>query len=91
MSKSLNLFEFKLRALTLDWIIDIHFRLQLKDETLYLFFQYFDEYCRANEVEKSNLRKIALTCLWIASKFEERNALRSSMFANITNGLITKS
>lgn len=32
----------KLRTLTIDWIVDIHNRLKLKDETLFLFFQYFD-------------------------------------------------
>ena len=74
---------------TLDWIIDVHRKLKLCDETLFLFFQYFDEYCSKSGGHDLNLRLVAMTCLWIASKFEEVRCPPVASFSKISEGVMS--
>jgi len=61
----------RMRGIILDWICDVHTKLHLQSETLYLAINYFDRYTSKEKTTKSCLQLIAITALFLASKYEE--------------------
>lgn len=61
----------KMRAVLLDWIIDVHLKFKLQSETLFLTVSLIDRYLSLKYIESSRLQLLGVTCLWIACKYEE--------------------
>ena len=59
------------RALLSDWIVKVHDKLNLKEETLYLTFNIIDRYFDKLSLKKDRVQLVGLTALMIASKYEE--------------------
>ena len=59
-----------MRAILIDWLVDVHNQFQLKDETLSLAIRLLDDYlATTDDVNKKTLQLIGITCLWMASKY----------------------
>ena len=72
------------RAILIDWIVSIHGKLRLKEETLYLAVNYTDRFIRKAHPTKHQLQLIGLTCLIIASKYEEIYLPQMTLFLTAT-------
>ena len=61
----------KMRAILIDWLIEVHMKFKLVPETLYLTVNIIDRYCSKNPVPRSKLQLVGVTALLIACKDEE--------------------
>ena len=61
----------RMRATLVDWLVTVHLKFKLVPETLYLTVNLIDRYLSAKEVERPKLQLVGVTCLLIASKYEE--------------------
>mmetsp|Transcript_35895 Transcript_35895/g.83731 ORF Transcript_35895/g.83731 Transcript_35895/m.83731 type:complete len:337 (-) Transcript_35895:178-1188(-) len=61
----------KMRAILVDWLVEIHSKFKLIPETLYLCVNLIDRFLRDNLVVRQSLQLVGVTCLLIASKYEE--------------------
>ncbi|CCC67315.1 hypothetical protein NCAS_0A07570 [Naumovozyma castellii] len=63
--------NLKMRALIFDFIMYCHTRLNLSSSTLFLTFNILDVYASKFIVKSCNYQLLALTALWISSKYWE--------------------
>ena len=78
LSRDVNMFnnhpglQPRMRAILLDWIIEVCEVYKLHRETYYLTIDYLDRYltCK-NNISKNQLQLIGITCLFIASKVRQ--------------------
>jgi len=61
----------KMRAILVDWLVEVHLRFKLVPETLYLCVSLIDRYLSKREVSRTKLQLVGVTCMFIASKYEE--------------------
>ena len=59
-----------MRAILVDWLIEVQENFELFHETLYLAVQLTDHYLSISEVRREYLQLVGATCMLIASKFE---------------------
>jgi cyclin B len=61
-----------MRTILVDWLCEVHHKLKLKAETLYLTVNIVDRYlAKKTNVARSKLQLVGTTALLIASKYEE--------------------
>lgn len=68
----------------IDWLVDVHLSFKLKDETLQLAIIYLEEYQSQRFIDKDNYQLVGITCLWIASKYEEIYPPHLKKFVEVT-------
>ena len=61
----------RMRAILVDWLVEVHLKFKLVPETLYLTINLIDRYLDMTEVSRPKLQLVGVTCLLIASKYEE--------------------
>ncbi|CAD7968299.1 unnamed protein product [Amoebophrya sp. A25] len=61
----------KMRAILVDWLVEVHQKFKLMSETLYLTVHLLDQYLQKVPVRRAKLQQVGVTCLFIASKYEE--------------------
>ncbi|XP_047059572.1 cyclin-B1-3-like [Lolium rigidum] len=61
----------RMRAILIDWIIEVHHRLILMPETLYLTVYIIDQYLSMKNVLRKDLQLIGVSAMLIACKYEE--------------------
>ncbi|XP_040301536.1 cyclin-P [Herpailurus yagouaroundi] len=61
----------EMRALVVDWLIQVHEYLGLAGDTLYLAVHLLDSYLRAGRVRLHRLQLLGVACLFVACKMEE--------------------
>lgn len=61
----------KMRAILIDWLVEVHMKFRLVPETLYLCVNIIDRYCKLVQVRRSKLQLVGVTALLIACKYEE--------------------
>lgn len=79
-----------MRAVLLDWLIDVHNKFQLLPETLHLTVNIIDRFLDLKHVTKQKLQLIGVTALLLSSKYEEIMCPDVNEFAQITAGAYTK-
>jgi G2/mitotic-specific cyclin-B, other len=60
-----------MRAILIDWIVDVHGKFKLKQETLFLTVNIIDRYISCKQVLRSKLQLFGVAALMIACKYEE--------------------
>ncbi|SSD60856.1 uncharacterized protein SCODWIG_02617 [Saccharomycodes ludwigii] len=60
-----------LRAVLVDWLIQVHQSFKLFPETLFLAINIMDRFMSLKKISLSKLQLVAITSLFIAAKFEE--------------------
>lgn len=82
----------KMRTILIDWLIQVHQRFSLLQETLYLTVAILDRFLqdRLLAVKRKKLQLVGVTCMWIASKYEEMYAPEISDFVYITDNAYTQ-
>ncbi|WVZ71544.1 hypothetical protein U9M48_020119 [Paspalum notatum var. saurae] len=61
----------RMRAILIDWIIEVQHRLVLMPETLYLTVYIIDKYLSMESVPRKELQLVGISAMLIASKYEE--------------------
>lgn len=61
----------KMRAILIDWLVEVHLKFKLKPETLYLTVNILDRYLEKEPVSRKKLQLLGVTALLLASKYEE--------------------
>ena len=61
----------KMRAILIDWLVEVHMKFRLNPNTLYLCVNIIDRYCSQKEVKRSKLQLVGVTALLVACKHEE--------------------
>jgi len=80
----------KMRAILIDWLIEVHMKYRLRPETLHLTVNIIDRYLSRVQVLRRNLQLLGVVAMFIASKFEEIDPPRLSDFVYITDSTYTR-
>lgn len=80
----------KMRAVLVDWLIQVHLKFHLLQETLYLCVQIIDAYLQAEDVSKMQLQLVGVTAMFLASKYEEMYVPTIEDFVYMTDNTYTK-
>lgn len=80
----------RMRAILLDWLIEVCDVYKLHRETYYLAVDYLDRFLSAkkesSKTPKTRLQLIGITCLFVAAKVEEIYPPKIGEFAYVTDG-----
>ena len=80
-----------MRSVLIDWLIQVHLKFHLLQETLYLCVQIIDAYLEAQDVPKMQLQLVGVTALFLAAKYEEMYVPAIEDFVYMTDNTYTKS
>ncbi|CCC67719.1 hypothetical protein NCAS_0A11610 [Naumovozyma castellii] len=80
-----------MRAILVDWLVEVHEKFQCYPETLFLSINIMDRFLSKNKVSTNKLQLLAVTSLFIAAKFEEVRLPKLADYAYITDGAASKS
>ncbi|KAK7389535.1 hypothetical protein VNO78_24666 [Psophocarpus tetragonolobus] len=79
-----------MRGILVDWLVEVSEEYTLFTDTLYLTVYLIDCFLSKNYIERQRLQLLGITCMLIASKYEEINAPRIEDFCFITDNTYTK-
>lgn len=74
--------EWRFRGILADWLIQVHARLRLFPETLYLAMNVLDRFLSARTVSLAKLQLAGMACMMIAAKYEEVIVISPARFCN---------
>lgn len=80
----------KMRAILIDWLIEVHHKFKLLPETLFLTVNLIDRYLSIQPIARQKLQLVGVTSMLIASKYEEIYAPEVKDFVYITDKAYTK-
>ncbi|KAK1575121.1 hypothetical protein Q3G72_002822 [Acer saccharum] len=60
-----------MRGILINWLIEVHFKFELMQETLYLMVTLLDRYLSQVQIKKNEMQLVGLTALLLASKYED--------------------
>merc|ERR1712141_383323 len=83
----------KMRAVLVDWLIQVHQQFNLLQETLYLTVAILDRFLQdhASKIERKQLQLVGVASMFIAAKYEEMYAPEIGDFVYITDRAYTES
>jgi len=78
----------EMRAILVDWLVEVHLEYGMKRETLFLAVSILDRYMcsTASPIPRERLQLCGITALLIAAKFEEIEPLDVRIAAELTDG-----
>ncbi|KAM3129512.1 cell division [Paramecium bursaria] len=82
--------NIKMRAILVDWLVDVHLKFKLKDETLYMTVQLIDRYLSKVQTSRLKLQLVGVASLFIACKYEEIYPPALKDFVYITDNAYVK-
>jgi len=83
----------RMRSILIDWLIQVHNRFGLLQETLFLCVGILDRYLqqKIKEIGRKKLQLVGITAMWIAAKYEEIYAPEVNDFVYITDNAYASS
>ena len=75
----------KMRAILIDWLIDVNNKFCFKEETLYIAINIIDTYLSIKKIKRCNLQLLGVTAFFIACKQNEIIFRRLKEYAYITD------
>lgn len=79
-----------MRALLVDWMVEIQENFELNHETLYSAVKYVDLYLNREEIVKENLQLVGATAIFLACKNEETILPLLDDFVHVCDNAYTK-
>ncbi|KAL5568367.1 hypothetical protein UlMin_024942 [Ulmus minor] len=61
----------QMRSILINWLIEVHFKFDLMQETLYLTVTLLDRFLSEVTIKKNEMQLVGLTSLLLASKYED--------------------
>lgn len=82
----------KMRAVLVDWLVEVHQQFSLLQETLYLTIAIIDRFLesKAVDINRKHLQLVGVAAMFIASKYEEMYAPEIGDFVYITDNAYTQ-
>jgi len=80
----------KMRAILIDWLIEVHMKYRLRPETLFLTVNLIDRYLSRTHVMRKKLQLAGVVAMFIAAKFEEIHPPEVQDFVHITDNAYSK-
>jgi len=80
----------KMRAILIDWLVEVHMKYKLKVETLFLAVNLIDRFLEKRSITRKKLQLVGVTGMLIAAKFEEIYPPEVRDFVYITDKAYTK-
>ncbi|XVF39281.1 hypothetical protein PTKIN_Ptkin01aG0022100 [Pterospermum kingtungense] len=74
-----------MRAILVDWLVEVTEEYKLIPETLFLTVNYIDRYLSGNSINRQQLQLLGVACMMIASKYEEICAPQVEEFCYVTD------
>ncbi|KAM9125733.1 G2/mitotic-specific cyclin-B2 isoform 2-T2 [Pangshura tecta] len=81
----------RMRAILVDWLVQVHSRFQLLQETLYMCVAIMDRFLQIHAVSRKKLQLAGVTALLLASKYEEIFSPDIADFVYITDNAYSSS
>lgn len=78
------------RAILVDWLINVHAKFKLLPETLYITINLVDRYLSKIKIEKEEVQLVGVAALMIATKYEEIYPPTVKDFIFVTKNAFTK-
>ena len=79
-----------MRAILIDWIIDVHLRFNLRQETLFMTIWLIDTYLSFAFVHRDKLQLLGITCLLISCKSHEIYYPQNDKLIEMTDNAYSK-
>ncbi|XP_077329635.1 G2/mitotic-specific cyclin-B2 [Lithobates pipiens] len=79
----------RMRAILVDWLIQVNSRFQFLQETLYMGIAIMDRFLQVQPISRGKLQLVGVTSLLVASKYEEMYSPEVADFAYITDNAYT--
>ncbi|KAM4708934.1 G2/mitotic-specific cyclin-B1-like [Discoglossus pictus] len=79
-----------MRAILIDWLVQVHLKFKLLQETMSMTVGILDRFLQANPVPKKLLQLVGVTAMFIACKYEEMYPPMIGDFAFVTDHTYTK-
>lgn len=89
MSRQMDIND-KMRAILVDWLVDVHLKFKLMPETLYLTVNLIDRFLELKSVTRKHLQLVGVTAMLVASKYEEIWAPEVRDFVYISDRAYTR-
>jgi len=80
----------RMRAILIDWLIEVHMKYRLVPETLFLTVNLIDRYLSRTHVMRKKLQLVGVAAMFIAAKFEEIHPPEVQDFVHITDNAYKK-
>ncbi|XP_010498494.1 PREDICTED: cyclin-B2-3-like isoform X1 [Camelina sativa] len=61
----------RMRGILIDWLIEVHYKFELMEETLYLTINAIDRFLAVHQIVRKKLQLVGVTALLLACKYEE--------------------
>ncbi|XP_073133993.1 cyclin-B2-3-like [Henckelia pumila] len=61
----------RMRGILIDWLIEVHYKFELMEETLYLTVNLIDRFLALQSVVRKKLQLVGVTAMLLACKYEE--------------------
>ena len=81
----------QMRAILIDWLIEVHYRFRLKSETLFQTVWIIDTYLSLKHITRAKLQLLGIASLLISCKSQEIYYPQLKEFIDITDGAYVKS
>ncbi|KAG9489439.1 hypothetical protein GDO78_005420 [Eleutherodactylus coqui] len=81
----------RMRAILVDWLVQVHSRFQLLQETLYMGIALMDRFLQVQPISRGKLQLVGVTALLVASKYEEMYSPEVMDFVYITDNAYSAS
>ncbi|WWC67913.1 uncharacterized protein I206_101831 [Kwoniella pini CBS 10737] len=78
--------QWKMRAILMDWLIEVHAKFRLLPETLFIATNLVDRFLSKRVISLVKFQLVGLTALFIASKYEEVICPSIEHFLHMTDG-----
>ncbi|KAL3621102.1 hypothetical protein CASFOL_036014 [Castilleja foliolosa] len=79
-----------MRSILVDWLVEVAEEYKLVSDTLYLTVNYIDRYLSAHKLVRNKLQLLGVSCMLVASKYEEISPPHIEDFCYITDNTYTK-
>ncbi|CAL9100327.1 unnamed protein product [Musa textilis] len=79
-----------MRAILVDWLVEVAEEYKLVSDTLYLTVSYIDRFLSFNAINRHRLQLLGVSSMLIASKYEEISPPNAEDFCYITDNTYTK-
>ncbi|CAD8134544.1 unnamed protein product [Paramecium pentaurelia] len=80
----------RMRSILVDWLVDVHLKFKLRDETLYVTSYLIDRFLNIQKTTRQQLQLVGVASLFIACKYEEIYPPELKDFVYITDNAYTK-
>uniref|UniRef100_A0A5B7CG46 Putative G2/mitotic-specific cyclin C13-1-like n=1 Tax=Davidia involucrata TaxID=16924 RepID=A0A5B7CG46_DAVIN len=79
-----------MRDILLDWLVEVAEEYKLVSDTLYVTVSYVDRFLSKHSLNRNKLQLLGVSCMLIASKYEEISPPHAEDFCYITDNTYTK-